>query len=69
LRRISRLTVDGDRPSAEAIDRSEHPATTPREISSRSASVKASRERLRAGGRIPPVRARMFLIDVWLRPK
>ena len=55
LRPISRLTVEGERPSARAIERSGRPAIRPREISSRSANVSASRERRRAGGMIPPL--------------
>ena len=39
----------------QAITRNERPFTNPREISSRSASVNASLERRRAGGRMPPV--------------
>ena len=41
LRPISRLTVDAARPSVTAIERIEPPATTPREISSRSDNVSA----------------------------
>ena len=59
LRLHSRLTVEGARPSNAAIDRIERPATTPREISSRSDSVNASLERLLRGGRIPPVSERI----------
>jgi hypothetical protein len=42
---ISRLTVDGARPRIMAIVRIEKPATTAREISSRSAKVSANLER------------------------
>lgn len=35
--------------------RTDRPATTPREISSRSAKLSANRDRLRDGGLIPPV--------------
>ena len=55
LRAISRLTVDGARPRLQAIRRNECPCASPREISSRSASVSASLERRRGGGRMPPV--------------
>jgi hypothetical protein len=63
LRLISRLTVEGERRSEAAIDRIEWPATKPREISSRSARLSARGERLLGGGRIPPLRAKMPLID------
>jgi hypothetical protein len=69
LRVISRLIVDGARPSVVAIERSDWPATRPRDISSRSAIVGASLERIRRGGRMPPVCDRMFCIDEWPRPK
>jgi hypothetical protein len=49
-----RLTVEGERPSNLAIKRIERRATTPRDISSRSDSVKASRDRRRGAGRMPP---------------
>jgi hypothetical protein len=54
LRPISRLTVDGARPSTLAIERIDRCATIARDIASRSDRVKASRERRRAAGRIPP---------------
>jgi hypothetical protein len=54
LRLISRLTVDGEWPSNLAIERIDRAEATPREISSRSASVNASRERRRGTGRMPP---------------
>jgi hypothetical protein len=54
LRLTSRLTVDGERPSDLAIERTERCATSARDISSRSASLKASGERRRWAGRIPP---------------
>ena len=41
----SRLTVEGARPNDAAIQRSDWPVATPREISSRSASVNAMRDR------------------------
>ena len=49
-----RLTVEGARPNAQAIWRSERPSTNPREISSRSARVKARIDRRRDGGWMPP---------------
>ena len=52
-----------------AITRSERPFTSPREISSRSASVSASPERRRAGGRIPPVGLMCEKIEPELFPK
>jgi hypothetical protein len=67
LRRISRLIVEGARQSSAAIDRIELPATTPREISSRSIKVNADLERCRSVGLIPPVSARMRCIDEWNR--
>ena len=54
LRLSSRLTVEAERPSAQASDRIECPAAMPLEISARSASVSASLERFLARGRIPP---------------
>ena len=51
---ISRLTVEGERPSSLAIDRADRCAVTPLEITSRSASVNANLERRRSAGRIPP---------------
>lgn len=59
--------VEGARPSEEAIERIECPATIAREIFSRSDKVSANLERRRGAGRIPPVSARMPLIDVWYR--
>ena len=47
--------VEGARPSDLAMARSDWPATTPLEISSRSAGVNASLERRLSGGRMPPV--------------
>ncbi|SPK77570.1 protein of unknown function (plasmid) [Cupriavidus taiwanensis] len=55
--------VDGARPSRDAIDRTESPAATEREISSRSASVNANRERCRCTGWIPPVSAKILCIE------
>lgn len=45
--------VDGARLRRIAIERIDWPATTARDISSRSANVSASLERQRSGGRIP----------------
>src|SRR5450759_3908796 len=47
LRLISRLIVDGARPRDVAIERTDWPATTARDISSRSAKVRALFERRR----------------------
>ena len=57
---LDQLTED----SEAAIERMESPATMPREMCSRSASVNARLERRRSRGRIPPVRARMPRTDV-----
>jgi hypothetical protein len=51
---ISRLIVEGARPSVVAIDRHEIPAANPREISSRSANDNWIDDRIRGAGRIPP---------------
>ena len=48
--------VDADRQSSRAIERMERVAAVPRQIISRSISVSANRDRLRSGGRMPPVR-------------
>jgi hypothetical protein len=53
-RQISRLTVEAARSSRRAISRSGESEAIPREMSSRSASVSASRERRRAAGAMPP---------------
>jgi hypothetical protein len=60
LRITSRETVDGDRPNRHAINRSESPATIPREIYSRSASDSRSGDRLGSalGGRCIAITAR-----------
>ena len=50
LRAISRLTVDGARPSARAICRNESPRARPREMSSRSLRASDPRRRLRGRG-------------------
>jgi hypothetical protein len=60
--------VDGARPRDAAIDRIDWPATTARDISSRSASVNASLDRHRCAGRIPPDAAKIGSIDEWFRP-
>jgi hypothetical protein len=54
LRLISRLTVDGEWPSNRAIDRADRCIAMPLDISSRSESVNANRDRRRGAGRIPP---------------
>jgi hypothetical protein len=59
-----RLRDDAARPSALAITRIDRPATSPRDISSRSAIVSAQGDRLRSEGRIPPVGARTAKIVV-----
>jgi hypothetical protein len=56
LAETSRHTVEGERPSAAAIARSDRPAARPREISSRSVNVNRSSQRRRGAGRIPPQR-------------
>jgi len=53
-----RETDDGARPNAAAIDRIEHPAASPREISSRSANDSRDGHRRRGTGWIPPHRIR-----------
>jgi hypothetical protein len=53
-RAISRLTVEAARARRRAISRIEEPEAIPREISSRSASVSANRERRRGAGEMPP---------------
>jgi len=53
-REISRLSVEAARSSRRAISRSGESEAIPREMSSRSASVSASRERRRAAGGMPP---------------
>ncbi len=50
----ARLTVEAARSSRRAISRSGESEAIPREMSSRSASVSASRERRRAAGGMPP---------------
>jgi hypothetical protein len=55
--------VEGARPSNAAIQRSDWPVATPREISSRSAKVSARRERRRCGGRMPPLGAKTRCIE------
>jgi len=53
-RATSRLTVEAARSRRLAISRIDEPEAIPREMSSRSASVSASRERRRAAGGMPP---------------
>ena len=53
-RTISRLTVETARFIRLAVSRIDEPEAIPREISSRSARVRARRDRRRAAGRIPP---------------
>lgn len=48
--------VEGERPNRRAIDRIDNQVVRPHELFSRSANVRANRERLRAGGRMPSVR-------------
>ena len=54
---------------SQAITRNECSLTNPREISSRSASVNASLERRRGGGRMPPVGLMCEKIEPELLPK
>jgi hypothetical protein len=49
------------------MERIESPATTAREISSRSAIVNANLDLRRTAGLIPPVSAKMRCIDEWFR--
>lgn len=65
LRLISRLMVDGARPSRAAVERIDSPATIAREISSRSAKVNAVVARRRPAGRNPPVSAKNLWTDVF----
>ena len=53
-RRTSRLTVEGVRPRRRPICRSDSPRASPREISSRSGTRNARRDRVRRGGGISP---------------
>jgi hypothetical protein len=50
-----------------AIERIELPFTSERDISSRSADVRASLERQRGAGGIPPVAANTPVTDEWFR--
>ena len=59
----SRLIVDTARPSRLAMVRSESPAATPREISSRSVNDKSRSERRRRAGRTPPTSSNNRRID------
>ena len=65
----SRLTVDSARRSGRAIERIEQPAITPRDISSHSDNVSASRDRRRGRGRMPPVCFRIPSTEEWWRSK
>ena len=67
-RRTSRLTVEGARRSWRLICRSDAPRARPREMASRSASVRARHERWRAGGGTPPVRATSYRTTLAIRP-
>jgi hypothetical protein len=67
LRATSRLIVEGARPRAAPMARMDLPATRPREISSRSGSESASLDRVRGGGRMPPLGARTEKIEEWPR--
>jgi hypothetical protein len=49
------MIVDGERAKARAIERVDRPATTPLEISSRSAKVNERADRRGGGGLMPPV--------------
>jgi hypothetical protein len=55
--------VEGARPSDAAIERSELPATTPRDISSRSANVNDSLDRFLGDGGSPPIFDNMPWMD------
>jgi hypothetical protein len=63
LRSISRLTVLGARRSNRAIDLTDWPAVTPREISSRSVNARERGDRDRGCGRMPPDLNNMPLTD------
>jgi len=54
LRRTSRLTVEGERPSDLAIERIDLWATIPLDITSRSDKLNAKCDRRRGAGRMPP---------------
>jgi hypothetical protein len=55
--------VDGALASRAAMARIDSPSTRQREISSRSTKLIANLERRRAGGRIPPVSAKILWTD------
>ncbi len=63
LRATSRLSVDGARPNRRARTRSDSPAATPREISSRSTRDKCRTDRCRTAGRTPPEASTNARID------
>ena len=69
LRVTSRDTVEGARPSRPAILRSDSPAASPREISSRSDSDNLMAARVRSRGRIPPVSPTYLRIEASERPR
>jgi hypothetical protein len=56
---------DGARWIEDAISRSDWPSARPREISSRSHSLRAQRERRRGGGSMPPLTER----TLWIEPR
>jgi hypothetical protein len=55
--------VDGALASRAAMARIDSPSTRQREISSRSTKLIANLERRRAGGRMPPVSAKILWTD------
>ena len=63
LHLISRLIVEGERFKCLAIERMDKSATALLEISSRSERVRTRLDRLRIGGRMPPVGANMLKIE------
>jgi hypothetical protein len=65
-RATSRLTVEAARSRRLAISRIDEPEAIPREMSSRSASVSASRERRRAAGGMPPRQQHRANAAMWL---
>ena len=69
LRASSRLTVEGARPNRDAITRSDSPAATPLEISSRSVSERWRSARRRGAGRTPPASSNNRRIDDPFLPK
>jgi hypothetical protein len=63
LRLTSRLIVDAGRFKVRAMDRKDICARRPLDISSRSTKVRESRDLMRSGGRMPPVRSNSGKID------